>query len=105
MATKAEAIRGMLSTHPEMGPKLIRETLADKGINVSMGQISSLKWEFKSGKKGKKSKNKNVKTTIASTNGFTPSIPDLLEAKKFLANVQTPERAIAAIKLLSQLVM
>ena len=43
----SEAIRRVLAESPDAGPKVIREQLARKGINVSPGLISFVKFNFK----------------------------------------------------------
>jgi hypothetical protein len=91
---KSAAIREYLAENPKTRNIEVVAALKQKGIRVTAQMVSNLK-----GKVGGKS----VKKRTASKNSGSPSIEDLIAAKKLADQLGGVEKARAAIAILAKL--
>jgi len=105
----SQSIRDHLSTKPNATPNEIVAALAKKGIKVSVGLASNIK--YTSGPGAKKKTTKKKRTTGQKTKTVKRKLPSaqnidisaLQAAAKFLATVGDAETAMAAIKQVQSL--
>ena len=92
---KSAAIRDYLAANPGTKTKDVVAALKQKGVRVSSQMVSTLKGKLGGGPARKRS---------AAKSSRTPSIEDLIEAKKLADQLGGVERARAAIAVLAKLV-
>jgi hypothetical protein len=91
--TKSAAIREYLAANPGTRTKDVIAALKQKGIRVSGPMVSTLK-----GKLGG-----SVKKRAAAGHNQSPSIEDLIEAKKLADRLGGVDKASAAVAVLAKL--
>lgn len=95
---KTKAILDLLAANPGTGPKEASAQLAQKGIKVSPGYVSTIKSKAKrSGGKRRRGRKAGAKT------GDSISINALVETKKFAEKMGGVGKLKAAIDALSKL--
>jgi hypothetical protein len=102
---KSQAIRDFLSTNPEATGSEITAALAKKGIKVSPGLASNVKYTSGPKRKKKTSKNKVVKRRLPGRRSASElSANDLLAAKQLadqLGGIQEARRALDTLEKLT----
>jgi hypothetical protein len=96
----SEQIRRMLAKNPGSGPKEIREKLAKKGINVSSGLVSFVKFNFKN--------SSTLRAPVVQSAARKTALPQigfeqLVEVKKVADMVGGAEQLRHALDMLAQL--
>jgi hypothetical protein len=99
----SEAIRRLLAKKPDSGPKAIRETLARKGITVSPGLVSFVKFNFKKGGRSQAAKTPAVRAAVRKTAAPQISFEQLIEVKKVSAALGGADQLRQALDMLAQL--
>lgn len=94
----SEAIRRLLARNPDAGPKAIREKLARKGVQVSSGLISFVKFNFKKGAKAP-----SVRIAARKTVASQVSFEQLIEVKRIADSLGGAAQLRHALDLLAQL--
>jgi len=109
---RTQAIRDYLTEHPGAMPKEIQQALSERGITVSPGLVSVVKYGGRNKGKGKKGGRQAAakpaevaKRTSArrSGQGGKLSFDDLLQARQFVEQVGGIDQARAALDALEQL--
>ena len=99
----SESIRRMLAKNPGSGPKEIREKLAKKGINVSSGLISFVKFNFKNSAQAAALKAPVVQSAARKTALPQIGFEQLIEVKKVADLLGGAEQLRQALDMLAQL--
>lgn len=124
--SKSEAIREHLKTTKDKSPKAIVKALKEKGVVVTPGHVSVIKFEFEGGKKSRrksrisarkarKSNRTEQKFTVReildtarsmpSTNGeAVPEVSALVKAKELLAKAGDLKKAHAFLDAVNSII-
>ncbi|MBI3861689.1 MAG: hypothetical protein HY290_07320 [Planctomycetia bacterium] len=99
----SEAIRRLLTKNPEAGPKAIRAKLAKKGINVSAGLISFVKFNFKKAGKAPSVRVAARRTAVRRAIAGSVSFDQLLAVKRVADSMGGAAQLRQALDMLAQL--
>ncbi len=98
---KTQAIRDALEANPDMSPSRIAEALTNSGIKVSAAYVSTTKSAMKNSK-GKKRGAKSHANGRSKSDDLV-SLPNLIEARKFVDRLGGIDEAQLVIAALSKL--
>lgn len=109
--SKSAAIRAYLSTHPDAGPTAVCAALKAKGIAITPAHVSNVKAALgrKAGKVGGAATNgashakRGRRGRKPAVSGDTVSLSQLVEARKFAAQVGGVENAVGLLQTLAKL--
>jgi hypothetical protein len=99
---RSQAIRDYLAAKPEAGPKEVISALKAKGVVVTTGLVSNIKY---GGKKSKRRRGRSLTMRAAArrTGKSTVTIDQLLEVKRFANSLGGAEQLRRALDTLEQL--
>jgi len=102
--SKSQHVREYLAGKPDASPKQIAEALAAKGVRVSVGLASHVKYTSGPGaKRGKRTVRRRKPGRAAASSGVT--IQELVEAKKLaqaVGGIDAARRALDALATLQK---
>jgi hypothetical protein len=108
---KSSAIREYLAAHPKAGPTAVRDALRSAGVTVSTAHVSNIKAKLAPPKAKPSTKSKPAKPLAKpkGTRGETAeaedrvSLSQLVEARKFAAQVGGVAQALLLLQTLAKL--
>lgn len=100
--SRSQAIREYLATKPEAGPKEVISALKAKGVTVTVGLVSNIKY---GGKKSKARRGRplTVRAAARRTRKSSLTIDQLLEVRRFANSLGGAEQLRRALDTLEQL--
>jgi hypothetical protein len=109
--SKSAAARAYMATHPDAGPTAVSNALKTKGIQISAAHVSNIK--AADARKGRKTAGGAASNGVSRGRpgrrgrkpaaGDAVSLSQLLEARKFAAQVGGVERAVGLLHSLAKL--
>jgi hypothetical protein len=100
--SRSQAIREYLAVKPEAGPKEVISALKAKGVTVTVGLVSNIKYGGKN-KKSRRGRAMTVRAAARRTRKSGLTIDQLLEVKRFADSLGGADQLRRALDTLEQL--